>query len=167
MLKHIGSDAIDFRYPFLFDGSRYNGSEAAPAMHNSYATSMNIVATVNGVELEAGDRLVVFRGAERCSEAVADADETFYLNIGGAEAQNDQLQFCIERDGELLSVSPKQMRYEADRVYGTPQEPMLIDFLHTDSLNDGGWYTIAGIKLGKKPTQSGIYIYNGKAVVVK
>ena len=167
MLKHIGSDAIDFRYPFLFDGSRYNGSEAAPAIHNSYATSMNIVATVNGVELEAGDRLVVFRGAERCSEAVADADENFYLNIGGAETQVDQLLFCIERDGELLSVSPKLMRYEADKVFGTPEQPTVIDFINAESLNDGTWYTIAGIKMGKKPTQRGVYIYNGKAVVVK
>ena len=167
MLKHIGSDAIDFRYPFLFDGSRYNGSEAAPAIHNSYATSMNIVATVNGVELEAGDRLVVFRGAERCSEAVADADENFYLNIGGAETQVDQLLFCIERDGELLSVSPKLMRYEADKVFGTPEQPTVIDFINAESLNDGMWYTIAGIKMGKKPTQRGVYIYNGKAVVVK
>ena len=167
MLKHIGSDAVDFRYPFLFDGSRYNGTEAAPAMHNSYATSMNIVATVNGVELEAGDRLVVFRGAERCSEAVADGDETFYLNIGGSEKQADQLLFCIERDDELLSVSPKLMRYEADKVFGTPEQPTVIDFINAESMNDGSWYTIAGIKIGKKPTQSGVYIYNGKAVVVK
>ena len=167
MLKHIGSDAVDFRYPFLFDGSRYNGTEAAPAMHNSYATSMNIVATVNGVELEAGDRLVVFRGAERCSEAVADGDETFYLNIGGSEKQADQLLFCIERDDDLLSVSPKLMRYEADKVFGTPEQPTVIDFINAESMNDGSWYTIAGIKIGKKPTQSGVYIYNGKAVVVK
>ena len=75
--------------------------------------------------------------------------------------------FCIERDGELLSVSPKLMRYEADKVFGTPEQPTVIDFINAEGMNDGSWYTIAGIKIGKKPTQSGVYIYNGKAVVVK
>ena len=167
MLKHNGSEAVDFRYPFLFEGSRYTGSETAQARRNIHATSMNIVATVNGVELEAGDRLVVYSGAECCAEAVADADETFYLSIGGAETQTDQLLFCIERDGELMSVSSTPMRYEADKVFGTPEQPTVIDFINAESLNDGSWYTISGIKLGKKPTQSGVYIYNGKAVVVK
>ena len=167
MLKHNGRDSVDFRYPFLFEGSRYTGSETAQTKRNSYATSMNIVATVNGVELETGDRVVVFRGAERCGEAVADEDKTFYLNIGGAETQADQLLFCIERNCELVSVSPNLMHYEADKVLGTPDQPTVIDFINAESLNDGSWYTIAGIKLGKKPTKSGGYIYNGKAIVVR
>ena len=167
MLKHNGSEAVDFRYPFLFEGSRYVGSETAQARSNSYATSMNIVAAVNGIEMEAGDLLVVYRGAERCSEAIADDDENFYLNIGGAEAQDDQLMFCIERGGELVSVSSKTMHYVADKVFGTPEQPTVIDFINADSMNNGSWYTIAGVKLGKKPTRSGVYIYNGKATVIK
>ena len=167
MLKHNGSDEVDFRYPFLFEGSRYVGVEAAPARINSYATSMNIVATVNGVELEADDHLVVYRGAERCSDAVADEDNIFYLNIGGTKAQADQLQFCIERNGELVSVSSTPMLYEADKVFGTPNQPTVIDFINAESLNDGSWYTTSGIKLSKKPTLRGIYIHQGKAIVIK
>ncbi len=167
MLKHNGTEAINFRYPFIFEGSRYVGSETKQTRSNIYATSMNIVATVSGVEMEAGDHLVVYRGTERCCEAVADADANFYLNIGGAEAQDNQLLFCIERDGELLSASSQLMRYEADKVLGTPDEPTVIDFIHAESLNDGSWYTTAGIKLNKKPTRSGVYIHNGKAVVIK
>jgi hypothetical protein len=167
MLKHNGTETINFRYPFIFEGSRYVGSETKQTRRNIYATSMNIVATVSGVEMEAGDHLVVYRGTERCCEAVADADANFYLNIGGAEAQDNQLLFCIERDGELLSASSQLMRYEADKVLGTPDEPTVIDFIHAESLNDGSWYTTAGIKLNKKPTRSGVYIHNGKAVVIK
>ena len=31
---------------------------------------------------------------------------------------------------------------------------------------DNSWYTIDGRKLGEKPTQKGIYIYNGKKVMI-
>ena len=98
---------------------------------------------------------------------MADADAIFYLNIGGAETPTDQLLFCIERDGELLSVSPKPMHYEADKVYGSPAQPTVIDFLHAESLNDGEWYTTSGIKLDKKPATKGYYINNGKIKFVK
>ena len=33
--------------------------------------------------------------------------------------------------------------------------------------NRTGWYTIGGMKLQSAPTQKGIYINNGKKVVVK
>jgi hypothetical protein len=29
------------------------------------------------------------------------------------------------------------------------------------------WYTVSGMKLQKRPTRKGVYIYNGKKVVVK
>ena len=32
--------------------------------------------------------------------------------------------------------------------------------------DDTGWYTIRGIKLDKKPTETGVYIHNGRAVMV-
>ena len=36
------------------------------------------------------------------------------------------------------------------------------------SLNNGGeWYTLSGSRLNSKPTQKGVYIVNGKKVVVK
>ena len=59
------------------------------------------------------------------------------------------------------------MHYEADKVFGTPDQPTVIDFINAASLNDGSWYTTAGIKLSKKPTKSGIYIYNGKVVALR
>ena len=35
------------------------------------------------------------------------------------------------------------------------------------TINNDGWYTINGVKLNGKPTEKGIYIFNGKKVVVK
>ena len=35
------------------------------------------------------------------------------------------------------------------------------------TINNDGWYTINGVQLNGKPTEKGIYIFNGKKVVVK
>ena len=32
---------------------------------------------------------------------------------------------------------------------------------------DGGWYTLEGVRLSCKPTKRGIYIVNGKKIIVK
>ncbi len=41
-------------------------------------------------------------------------------------------------------------------IYGTVEE-----------LNNDGWYTIQGLKLNGQPTDKGIYIHNGKTVLIK
>ena len=49
---------------------------------------------------------------------------------------------------------------------GVP-EPTGISAVETDAANDGAWYTLSGVKLDGKPTEKGIYICNGKKVVIK
>lgn len=41
-----------------------------------------------------------------------------------------------------------------------------IQSIVTTTSNDG-WYTINGVKLDSKPTTTGIYIYNGRKIVIK
>ena len=36
-----------------------------------------------------------------------------------------------------------------------------------NTVNDGVWYTLQGVRLGAKPTKQGIYIVNGKKVILK
>jgi hypothetical protein len=59
------------------------------------------------------------------------------------------------------------MAYIADAVMGTIGEPTVINFIATDEMKGSGWYNVQGIKLNRRPTQSGVYIYNGKPVFVK
>jgi hypothetical protein len=41
-----------------------------------------------------------------------------------------------------------------------------IDQINTGlTETDNGWFTLTGVKINK-PTQSGLYIYNGKKIVV-
>ena len=58
------------------------------------------------------------------------------------------------------------MTFNANAVVGSPDEPTVISFVHTD-YEDGKWYSINGMLLPKKPTQRGLYIFNGKKVVMK
>ncbi len=36
-----------------------------------------------------------------------------------------------------------------------------------ETTDNGEWYTLQGLKIGKKPTTKGVYIHNGKKVIVK
>jgi hypothetical protein len=129
---------------------------------------MNIVAAVEGGKTEDGDKLVVYGGAERLAEATADNEQNFYLNIGSNDNSSDAMTFVIERDGETIAITGSSISYAPNKVLGTPDQPTVINFVSIEQMpNDGKWYTVSGIQIGKKPKQSGVYIHNGKAVVVK
>jgi hypothetical protein len=129
---------------------------------------MNIVAAVEGVVTETGDKLVVYRGAERMAEAVADNEQHYYLNIGSDDNTDQTLTFVLERNGEMMAITGSRISYAANKVLGTPEEPTAINFMSLAEMpHDGKWYTLGGVLIGKKPTRSGLYIYNGKVKTIK
>ena len=175
MLKRLADSDVKFLYPLYLNDSRYSSTNETAAPKRSAvstATTMNIVAAVEGVETEAGDKLVVFRDGDRMAEAELTIDDEtqhlFYLNIGSDANNNETLTFVLERDGETIAMTGSHINYVADKVLGTPEQPTAINFTALDQMpHDGQWYNVGGVLIGKKPTQSGVYIYNGKAVVVK
>ena len=171
MLKRQADDEVKFLYPIYFNDSRYSSTSESRAPKRSAvntATTMNIVAAVEGVVTETGDKLVVYRGAERMAEAVADNEQHYYLNIGSDDNTDQTLTFVLERNGEMMAITGSRISYAANKVLGTPEEPTAINFMSLAEMpHDGKWYTLGGVLIGKKPTHSGLYIYNGKAVVVK
>ena len=171
MIKRQADNEVQFLYPLYFNDSRYSSTSERSAPRRSAvrtATTMNIVAAVKGFETEASDKLVVYAGAERLAEAVADEEQNYYLNICSDKMDSGNLNFVIERDGETIAMTGSRIAYAPNKVIGTPDEPTVINFTAIDQMpNDGKWYTVSGILIGKKPTQSGIYIHNGKAVFIK
>jgi hypothetical protein len=177
MLKRMAGDTVTFRYPAYLSDSRYTGNQTATLASSRVSsrasvytsTTMNIVATVNGVDMTDGDVLVVYRGVERLAEAVADEEGNCYLNIGTDIESSQTLTFCIERDGRSVATTGSRIVYEGNLVLGSPDAPMVIDFGQVDvsTLNDGRWYTVTGIVLPDKPTQPGFYINNGKVTMIK
>ena len=173
MLRKAAEDA-KFTYPFYEPGSNFTdfssqaGSRSAAAKSR---TTMTVSAVVEGFEVEEGDRLVAYANGEAVGAATVavsgeTADNTLYLSIAGDSPEG--IWFAIEREGEIVAATDEVMSYAANAVIGSPDEPTAISFVHADTAFENGmWYTIGGVKLPKRPTHKGVYIFNGKKVVVK
>ena len=175
MIKRNATDERTFYYPFYGSLSRYSGTTTPtraaatpPLFSNNTASNMNVIAVTEGVELQEGDRLVAYHGADICGIAEADEDGLFFLTVGEAEnSAAEDVQFTIERDGETVAITPKTMKYTADALHGSINEPTVIRFIEAGRFADGEWYTIQGIRLPARPTEKGVYIFNGNKVLVK
>ena len=75
-----------------------------------------------------------------------------------------------------IGANKAYLQIETDVVYPTTSangitlefadETDAIQGVETKTVEDGAWYTIQGVRVAQ-PTQSGIYIHNGRKVVVK
>lgn len=184
MLKRTQDSEVDFYYPYYFSGSRYGGGKAPrkSIYENTSGSSMTVVAIADGVEVQPGDRLTVYHGAEVCGIAEADEQGVFFLTIGangtngtyetyGTNRTNEShgnLTFTIERDNQVLATTlHSPISYMTDAALGMPDEPTAIRFTSADSFDADGWYSISGIKLSKRPTKAGIYIHNNEKIIIK
>ena len=109
------------------------------------------------------------RGATRASD-----NALYYLVVSGDGAgQSMTLRTCL--DGEIIDIDNTQM-YVSDANIGTSWEPYVIDLsemrtgistIAAADDDDDDWWSIQGFKIGRKPTQPGVYIHHGKKVVIK
>ena len=167
MLLRKGDSDAEFTYPYFeqirnFHEEWMTDPARSAAPHRS---TMSLSATVVGFEPEEGDVLVAYADGEAVGEGIlSTTSEPAYLSIAGDAQQ--KLWFAVERDGEIVASTPEVMLFRTNAVVGTPDEPTAINFVKAEYENDQ-WYTISGMRLPKKPTQRGLYIFNGKKVVVK
>ena len=169
MLLHQQEGDVSFTYPYyepgtVFFDETYNN---APAIftNNGMPSTMSLSALPEGVTLQEGDKLHAFVNGDLRGTAIASADDQiFYMSIDGDKSQ--PISFAIERDGDIIAVTPEIIKFESNAVVGTPSEPTRIDFTRHE-LPQLGWYTLQGIKLPGKPMKKGIYIYNGKKYVIE
>ena len=170
MIHRQKQTTATFTYPYYEPGDNFFETTTAYAPQYAparFATTMTMVAEAEGVELEEGDRLIVFAGGEvvGSEKLKVNSEKLFFLSIEGE--QEAPLTFAIERGDEIIATTGEVMKYEVNGISGTPDEPTKISFVKTDQLPQDGYYTLQGIKLQKAPTQSGVYIYNGKKQVIK
>ena len=87
---------------------------------------------------------------------------------------NDNVVYCPTED---LVLNSFYAYFEIPSLQGeeTSVQDCVIDFdsvgiqeIKNDDLRYlEGWYNILGVKLYKKPTERGVYINNGKKVIIK
>ena len=169
MLLRKDAVTTSFVYPFYELNSYFredlNSGDARRAPVPSSST-MSISAVVEGVETEDGDVLVAYSNGVEAGSVVINAQLSTvnYLSIAG-ESRN-KIWFAIEREGEIVASTGEVMTFKTNDVVGSPDTPTTIRFVKSDYEN-GQWFTISGMRLPKKPTKRGLYIFNGKKVVVK
>ena len=83
------------------------------------------------------------------------------------------LRTCI--DGKIIDIDNTQT-YVSDANIGTSGEPYVLDLssalsgissIVTDDNDDSDWWTLQGFKIGRKPTQPGVYIHHGQKITIK
>ena len=167
MLLRNGEGYAAFAYPFFEPGSTFldevgTNAPARPVQARK-ATTMSVSAVTSGLDLMPGDQLLAFAEGELRGAVKAAEDNVFYISIEGDVQQ--PLSFAIEREGDIIAVTPEILTYKANAVVGTPDAPTKIDFTVRD-IPKFGWYTLDGYKLQGRPTKKGVYIYNGKKYVI-
>ena len=175
MMLHKGEGEVSFTYPYYEAGSYFmNARQNTMRVPVSTCNTMSLSAVVKGVTLEEGDRLVAYANGELVGSeelrveneafATAAGEPLFYMSIAGDKEQ--PIWFAIEREGEIVATTGELMTFKANNVVGSPDVPTAINFVRADYEN-GKWYTVSGLQLQQKPKRKGLYIYNGRKVVLK
>lgn len=169
MLKRQAATDYTFFYPSYGSGTIYNSVNhaQAPLFCNTTGSSMNVIARVEGVEVEDGDQLVAFCGAETRGVAVPDEEGLYFLSVASGK---EDVGFAIVREGEIIATTPHQMPYVDNDVQGTLDNPTVISFVSVDTLGEG-WYDLQGRPvsrtLSNRQMPPGVYIHNGQRVLIK
>ena len=177
MLLHK-ADSTAFTYPYYDLNSNFREDWSVASSRSASkaygCSTMSLSAMVEGFEPEEGDILIAYANGEEVGATTLNLSEEgkniSFMSIAG-DSQHD-IWFAIERGGEIVASTEEVMTFERNAVVGTPDEPTAINFARTEgqagsNYENGKWYTISGIQLPQKPKQKGIYIFNGKKIVVK
>ena len=174
MLRKGAADAT-FTYPYYDMSSNFREDWTSSMVQSSKVqgsrsrSTMSVSAVVEGFEVEDDDVLVAYSNGEVVGTAQlsilnSQFSTGFFLSIAG-DGQTP-VWFAIERNGEIVASTGEVMTFNTNAVIGSPDQPTAINFMKAEYA-DGQWYSISGMKLQKRPTKSGVYIFNGKKVVVK
>ncbi len=171
MLYRQGKETVTFTYPFyeakatFFDEA--SSTNRAPMAEN-YADNMVMTAAAEGIELEPGDRLIAIADGAIVGETellTLDSKNLFFMTIAGEKTT--PVSFAIERAGDIIASTNDVLNFHKNGISGTPELPTAISFVQREILPQNGWYTLQGFKLDKRPTQRGVYIMNGKKIIIK
>ena len=100
----------------------------------------------------------------------------YFLTVMGSSAEDAQkeMQLSVYIDGEEYMVD-NTLKFISDAFYGSLDEPYVLDVdaitgisnITIGDADDDDWWTLQGFKIGRKPTQPGVYIHHGEKVTIK
>ena len=146
----------------------------APTVGNYPDNMSMVIALKDGEQSVDTCEVAAYIGGE-CRGATRANGGLYYLIIAGeGNGQPLELRTCIH--GEMVVIDNTQT-YISDVNIGTPWNPYVIDLSKVltgistiaadDADDDSDWWTLQGFKIGRKPTQPGVYIHRGEKVTIK
>ena len=126
-----------------------------------YGFAANAGTAVGGESVSAGEFVKCFGNGDWDKSAFI-LPLRAYLQYIGADANNDTKRLTRQSGNNRptsIAVVLRDANGEVTNVGAVSKETGEITF--------EGWFTTDGIKLPAEPTKSGVYIHNGKKVVVK
>ena len=146
----------------------------APAVGNYPENMSMVIALKDGEQSVDTCEVAAYIGGE-CRGATRANGGLYYLIIAG-EGSGQSIELLTSINGETVVID-NTLTYISDVNIGTPWNPYVIDLSEIrtgistiaadDADNDSDWWTIQGFKIGRKPTQPGVYIHHGKKVTIK
>ena len=157
----------------LNDQSAKRPNTFSPVDPTDYPDNMAIVIMLtDGGEPITDAEVAAFVDGE-CRGATS-ADEGLYYLLVAGEGSGQPIEIRANIDGTVRTICTS-LTYASDSSIGTPWEPFVIDINDPSGINDirvsvadSIWYTLQGVRCGTtRPTRSGVYLYNGKKVVIR
>ena len=131
-------------------------------------SATDVTVKSNEKKTQSGFYYMFTGGSQKQSVAVG---EGYVLNAEGSKFK--------KVEGSALDV-PAFQAYFYPSSHNLQSDALAISFVDNDkatdiqsvgaeqvTVDDNNWYTLQGVKLDGKPTEKGIYIYNGKKVAIK
>ena len=141
-----------------------------------YPDNLNIIAVVKKDGQERDDAEIGAFIDGECRGAIGCNKGLYFLTVMGSSEDDSQkkMELRVWVDGEEYMVDNARP-FISDAAYGTLDEPYVLDIDATAiravdgsyADNDADWYTLQGFKIGRKPTQPGVYIHHGQKVTIK
>ena len=129
-----------------------------PTAVTSKDGKVSFVGSYSPVSLTAGDKTVLYLGSNNklfypsTNRTLNSCRALFQLNgiVAGDVAAPNSVSACVLNFGDSETTGI-----------------LNVNVNENDNENDNYWYSLDGRKLSEKPTQKGVYIHNGKKMVIK
>ena len=129
----------------------YDTETASPAVTTD--ARVRFIGTYSSTTFTAADNSILLLGGEN----------KLYYPAAGAGIGSCRAYFKIGEDG---AAAPRLTGFSID--FGDDEATGIISTTnYTNDTNSDAWFTLDGRKLSGKPTAKGLYIVNGKKVIVK
>ena len=156
-MRTVGTGASQKKYYLTFTGRKVEYKEV-PAVTED---GVNFIGTYKNQTVEGGAK-IMYMGADDAGHytffTATDNGEAFDINLGSTRAYLDFTGTTLG-DAAAPTILVEEANGSTTAIRGITADGVAVAA--------EGWYTINGIKLQGVPTEKGVYINNGKKVVVK